>query len=116
MLSEEQSWHTRAQADHTLQVAVQHAWSRLLLVGSTYHQLRAFLTFLRSAARVGWSGHIVNCPAFLGWDAYPYGKHRTAQELFMEECEKLRHYHDDVASVEEGLQYIALWNRTNSAP
>lgn len=107
---EVQSCHTGAQADHVLRYAVQHGWSQLLLVGSTYHQLRAFLTFLRSAQRMRWHGRIVNHPAIVDWDAYPYGKRSTAKVLFEEECAKLQRYRDDVASVEEGLQYFAIWN------
>lgn len=106
ILADDQSINTLDQAKHVLAIAQERLWKKIILVGSAYHQLRAFLTFLYQAKKIGWQGRIINQPAYIDWDARPGGRSKTAQELFQEEIEKLDEYKENVATAEEGIEYF----------
>jgi uncharacterized SAM-binding protein YcdF (DUF218 family) len=57
------SQHTWDQAIAVLRLAAAHGWRRILLVASHYHQFRAYLTFLKAAAKLESAVEIVNAPA-----------------------------------------------------
>ena len=107
MMIDDASYHTRDQATHVIAMAQQRHWERFLLVASPHHQLRAFLTFLRRAGEVGWSGRLVNQSAALAWDDIPSERDRTARELFQDECSKLAHYAQHVSMVGDGLSHLS---------
>ncbi|MDO8435349.1 MAG: GNAT family N-acetyltransferase [bacterium] len=98
--------HTRDQAVRVLSLARQQGWNRIILVGARHHQLRAFLTFLRHAQEIGWSGRIMNQPALTDWDTIPDGGTQTTRELFEREIEKMAQYREHVTSTAEGLLYM----------
>lgn len=45
---ESDSLHTKQQADEIIRLCIEKNWKRIILVGSHYHQYRAYLTFLKS--------------------------------------------------------------------
>lgn len=106
ILVDDQSINTLDQAQHVVAIAQERLWKKILLVGSTYHQLRVFLTFLKQARVQGWQGRIINQPAHIDWEAKPSGRSKTAQELFQEETEKAEKYKENIATVEKGIEYF----------
>jgi len=108
VLVDDQSINTLDQATHVVASAKAQGWRAILLVGSTHHQLRAFLTFLHQLRAQAWNGRIINQPAHIEWDARPGGRRRTTGEAFQDEIKKLEKYKDSVATVEEGLRYFNL--------
>lgn len=106
ILVENQSMNTREQAEHTIDFASAEGWKTILLVASPYHQLRAFLTFLKYTQEAGWPGRIVNQPADLAWDSIPSGRDLAAREYLSLEIKKINAYREDVASFEEGITYL----------
>jgi RimJ/RimL family protein N-acetyltransferase len=106
IIVEDQSMNTRDQAVNILSMAIKKDWQTLLLVGSTDHQLRAFLTFLKRANEIKWNGKIVNQPAELGMELTPGGRSETVAQILNSEIAKLNTYQDFVATVQEGLQVL----------
>lgn len=104
---DDQAMNTKDQAEHVIAMAVRYAWCRILLVGSTHHQLRAFLTFLKQAQQQGWNGRIINQTAKQGWNEQVSGRNKTVREAFTEEVEKI-HTYRDLASMTDGLNYFRL--------
>ncbi len=47
LIHEDKSLNTREQAIEICKLALKHNWSRLILVASSEHQYRAYLTFLK---------------------------------------------------------------------
>lgn len=109
ILVEDQSMNTRCQAEHVIDMANANNWNTILLVASPYHQLRAFLTFLKYAAEMGWPGRIRNQPAELAWDSIPSDRQMTARECLSLEMEKIDMYRQHVATYAEGIAYLKTW-------
>ncbi|MBI4449785.1 YdcF family protein [Candidatus Uhrbacteria bacterium] len=101
-----QSLHTRDQAVRVLALAQERGWRTLLLVASPHHQLRAFLTFVKRAEEIGWTGRVVNQPAAIRWDAIPSEQTRTGWELLEMETKKLSDYPSHVASAQVALTHV----------
>ncbi|MBI5728452.1 MAG: GNAT family N-acetyltransferase, partial [Candidatus Magasanikbacteria bacterium] len=112
ILVDDAARNTREQAEYVLELAASHGWHKVMLVGSRYHQARAFLTFLKRAQEIGWSGELLNQGLFQPWFAVPSGQTKTVAELFQEEKEKLIRYRDHVASVAEGAAALEGWLRS----
>lgn len=103
------AFNTRDQALNTLHLAKREGWSKIIIVGSWPHfQFRAFLTFLKTADELSWSGKIINQPAVIAEDKAPSGREKTAKEILAEEAAKLEKYKVHVASVEVGIRYLLL--------
>lgn len=98
--------NTRDQAEHIFKIAKDKKWSKLILVGSSYYQPRAFLTFLKEAKKIDWFGKIINQPAIIDWNIKPAGRDKIAKIIFKEEFEKIKKYKKDVVTVLDGLKYI----------
>ncbi len=98
---------TRDQSETVIRVAKQSGWSKMLLVGSTHHQLRSFLMFLHQARVQGWEGRIINQPVSIDWNTRPSGRTKTTGEAFAEEVEKIQTYTHSIASLEEGIAYFS---------
>lgn len=103
---DDNAMNTYDQAVNTLSLAQQSGWKSLLLVGSTHHQLRPFLTFLHEAVEIGWKGKIINQTAHLDADTIPSGRNQTVAEIFLEEVQKINLYKDHVATPDKGLDYF----------
>lgn len=100
------SFHARDQAVRVLDLAVEHTWRTVLLVGSPHHQLRAFLTFCQRAEEVAWDGYFVNQPVVCDWDAVPSERTQPAREAFQEEVDKLSRYRAHIATPHAATAYI----------
>src|SRR3989338_2619752 len=106
IMIDDQAKNTHEQAVNTLNFARKNSWRRILLVGSIHHQLRPFLTFLRRAKEINWSGRIINQPAYLEHNVIPSGRDQTVAEILCEEFKKINQYQEHVASLAEGLYYF----------
>jgi len=104
IIVEQRSMNTREQAVNVLALAKNNNWKIILLVGSTYHQIRPFLTFLKRAKEIGWHGVIINQPALLNNDDIPGGREKTVQEYLIEEIAKIKRYSKHVVDIDEGLR------------
>ncbi len=103
---DDQSMNTRDQAKSIANNALKANWKSVILVASTHHQLRAFLTLLHQASIVGWHGKITNQPKHHDWDEVPSGRTMSSGEAYKEELVKIEKYSDDLASIEEGIRYF----------
>ncbi|MDO8626799.1 MAG: YdcF family protein [Candidatus Magasanikbacteria bacterium] len=98
--------NTREQAEHVIQLAKKNDWRQLILVGSIYYQMRAFLTFLKYAKESDWTGRILNQMAKIKWDDVPSGRQQTARTYFLVDKKKIEQYRAHVAPVAEGIAYL----------
>ena len=108
LILDNQSFNTYDQAVQVIGIAKEREWQAILLVGSTHHQLRAFLTFLHQARLQEWKGKMINQPAHIEWDAKPSGRSKTTRVAFQDEIKKLEKYRDSVAAVDQGLRYFRI--------
>jgi uncharacterized SAM-binding protein YcdF (DUF218 family) len=110
IIADENSMNTKEQAEHIIRLAKDNGWKKIILVGSLYYQPRAFLTFLKQTTVANWAGEIINQPAILAENQIPGGRDKSVRELFNEEIEKIKKYtqQGDLASVEEGIEYLEL--------
>lgn len=97
---DERSMNTREQAANTIRRAKEKGWSRILVVTSPYHVLRAYLTFLKQIQEQDWEGEITMQTADLSWESVPGGREKTAREMLKEEMEKIKQYQADFAARE----------------
>lgn len=110
IVADDQSMNTLEQAMHVVAMAKKQDWQSILLVGSTHHQLRAFLTFLHQTRVQGWQGRIINQPAVIPWGVKPSGRKKTTHEAFQDELVKVQEYGGSLASIEDGLSYLQQLN------
>ncbi|MFH1451233.1 MAG: YdcF family protein [bacterium] len=103
---DDQSMNTLDQAVNVIKLAKARNWQSLIVVTSPYHLLRAYLTFVGQATRGGWPGHLFFQVATLDWSKVPSGRERTAREMLVIEMKKMRQYQNDMATIEEGLNYF----------
>lgn len=106
IIIDDQSLNTNDQAKNTIALAKKNIWSSILLVGSSYHQPRAFLTFLYYSKKNKWLGTIVNQPFFVGKDAMPGGRKEISEKLFKKEIHKIEIYKKNLSTVTAGIRYI----------
>jgi uncharacterized SAM-binding protein YcdF (DUF218 family) len=106
IIVENKSFNTKDQAKNVLKLIQQRKWKKIILVTSSYHQLRALLTFLKMAKKIRWKGVIINQPVKISWEKIPSGRKKKCKELFMEEIEKIKKYQNDVADVEDAILYM----------
>lgn len=107
IIIDDSSMNTKEQAKFTINFAKQNGYNRLLLVGSSYYQPRAFLTFLKEATDQSFDGVVINQAVTITDDKIPGGRGKTAGELRKEEIFKIKKYCSDVASVNEGIKYLS---------
>jgi len=106
LLIDDGAMNTNEQAKHVLKMAKRKKWRRLILVGSSYYQPRAFLTFLKQAKIIKWGGEIINQPAVITWDKKPAGRNKLSKLLFNEEFQKIKKYKKDLFSISGGIKYL----------
>lgn len=106
IIVDDSAMNTKDQAEHILKIARRKKWSKLILVGSSFYQPRAFLTFLRQAEKVNWTGRIINQPAFIAWNKKPGGRDKTAKIIFSHELEKIEKYKKDLSTIRQGIKYL----------
>ena len=78
----------------------------MLVVTSSYHLLRAYLTFIKQLIKQGWQGIIIMQITDLSWRAIPGGRSKSAMQMLATEMEKLKKYQKDIATIKEGIEYI----------
>lgn len=98
--------NTKDQAEHILKMAKNKKWSKIILVGSSYYQPRAFLTFLKQAEKIKWFGIIINQPPAVDLNKKPSGRDKSAKILFNGEFEKIKKYKKDLVSIGQGIKYL----------
>ncbi len=106
LIIDDGAMNTKEQAQHILKMAKDEKWSKLLLVGSSYYQPRAFLTFLKQAKNIEWKGKIINQPAIIALNKKPAGRDMTAELLSKQEFEKIKKYKKDLVSIAQGIGYL----------
>lgn len=106
IIIEDKSFNTKDQSENIVLLAKKKRWSSILLVASSYHQPRAFLTFLKSASRLKWKGLIINQPFFIEENKIPSGKSETTKKLFFKENKKIILYKNDLFNTVGALRYI----------
>lgn len=62
LIHEDKSLHTRQQAVEVIKMAMGNGWKKLVLVASSEHQYRAYLTFLREVIDTGSGIILYNAP------------------------------------------------------
>lgn len=105
ILLENKSQNTRDQAVEVMELISKNGWKRIILVASHYHQLRAFLTFLKSMKEKKLKIEIINAPANnLSWfEQTPWGRRI---DLLEEEFKKIKRYQKHTVSFKEGIRYL----------
>lgn len=106
ILVDNNALNTKEQAEHIIKIAVNKRWSKLIIVGSSYYQPRAFLTFFKQAEKLKWVGRIINQPVIIDWRKKPSGRDKVASLLFKEEFKKINKYKKDLAPIERGIKYL----------
>jgi len=106
IIVDDKSMNTKDQAEQVFKLAKKRSWLRLILVGSSYYQPRAFLTFLKQSERMKWPGRIINQPALIPWDKKLAGGDKSAKIIFNQELAKIKKYIKDLATVAQGLKYL----------
>ena len=106
IILDDQSMNSKEQAIHCISLVKQKQWQKILLVGSSFYQPRAFLTFLKEAKSQDYIGKIINQPALIAEQIIPGGRNNTAGELMKSEAEKVKLYTADVVAIEDGIKYI----------
>ncbi len=107
VLLEEASRNTREQAVAIMRLAREHGWGSLIIVGSDYHQYRAFLTFLQAMREASLSLSLYNAPAHLPWfEELGFGKPIALLEGEFERIEQYR-LSGHIASYEDAIDYFS---------
>lgn len=106
LIIDRNSLNTNDQAKYIMNLAKKKKWEKIILVGSSYYQPRAFLTFLKQSEIKKWQGTIINQPALIPWQKKPDGRNKYAWQCFHEETEKIKRYKKDMANIKEGIGYL----------
>lgn len=97
---------TPDQANRIINLAKKKKWKNVLLVGSSFYQPRAFLTFLKEKKMQNWCGQIINQPVLIDKKSVPGGRDKTAGELLADEYHKILKYKKNLAKPSEGIAYL----------
>lgn len=105
------SMHTQEQAQFLLKLCAEREWKRLLIVATSYHLPRAFLTILKALIDAGKAQEIrlIPAPACAPWWEAPAGLETHRVDLLADEFQKIERYGEHVASFAQGLDYLAFW-------
>jgi uncharacterized SAM-binding protein YcdF (DUF218 family) len=108
LIHESASTNTKEQANNILNLAVVNRWSSIILVGTHYHQYRAYLTFVQNLVDNNLEKQIklYNSPVTASWfESNIWG---TRYELIQQEFNRIETYKDmgHIASYETAINYI----------
>ncbi len=106
IIIDDDSMNTLEQAINIFKIIQNKKWKKIILVGSSYYQPRAFLTFLKQADNINWDGLIINQPALIDWNKKPSGRDKIAKSLFLDEYKKTKKYKNDLFSINKGIKYF----------
>lgn len=106
IIHESRSLNTREQAIEIMKICQQKHWHKIILVGSHYHQYRAYLTFLKAMKEFNLELVIYNAPAqHLEWfSANDWG---SRYDLLMDEFSKIENYtrFGHLVTFDEAIEY-----------
>lgn len=106
LIHESKSLNTREQAIEVIKLAIQKKWEKIILVASSEHQYRAYLTFLRVIIDSGKNIVVYNAPERnLTWFTDdPWGKRIERLDA---EFQRIEHYYKlkHLATFEEVIEY-----------
>lgn len=113
MIIEDKSQHTREQAVNVMALAKKNKWKKIIVVASHYHQLRAFLAFLKAMQEAKLKLQIINAPA-RGLPWFENNKWGKRIDLLEPEFEKIKHYlkSGHLALLAQGIKY-QQWKEKN---
>ncbi|KKS34900.1 MAG: hypothetical protein UU95_C0007G0037 [Parcubacteria group bacterium GW2011_GWC2_42_12] len=107
VILEEKSLNSYEQGVEVMKIIKEKKWQKIILVASHFHQIRAYLTFLKTMKKAGLKVQIFNAPAReISWfDVISLGKSRL--ELLKDEFDKIEDYSrkGDVVSIKESIEY-----------
>lgn len=104
IIVEGSSQNTRDQAMEVIRLAKQKKWKKLILVGSHFHQFRAFLTFLKAMEEQHYKIQIFNIPMRnISW--FKKDHPITRLTLLHQEFEKIKEYKNHVVSFQKAIEY-----------
>lgn len=108
IIIDDRAMNTQEQAEHIIKMAKESRWKNIILVGSSYYQPRAFLTFLKKSKERNWKGRIINQSVGMEASVIPGGRNKTAGELIEEESIKIVKYKNNVVDLESGIKYLKI--------
>ena len=82
IIIEPNSQNTREQAEEVMKIVKENNWKRIILVASQFHQLRAYLTFLKAMKDANMKIVIINAPV----------GDKSRKKLLEEEFKKIKEY------------------------
>lgn len=106
LLWEDKSQNTKEQAENIMALAREKNWKKIILVASQYHQLRAYLTFLKAMNKAQLEIQIINAPAGdLPWFSQNDWGRRI--DILESEFKRIEIYGEkgDLASFAEAIEY-----------
>lgn len=106
IFTDDKAMNTKEQSENIIDLAKVEKWQRIILVGSSFYQPRAFLTFLKQAKKIDWRGEIINQPVFLDLEDIPGGQDKKVKRIIKDEINKIKKYKDDLIDIKEGLRYL----------
>jgi uncharacterized SAM-binding protein YcdF (DUF218 family) len=93
IITEEESLHTRENAEHVLEILKQHNMNRIILVTSPFHQLRTYLTFAKVFQP--YDIKIINYYAETGeWHPMTWFFSASHRKLVKSEMERIKAYRE----------------------
>ncbi len=96
IVMDDKALNTLGQAVNVIKMAKEKKWKKLIVVTSSYHLLRAYLTFVKQLMEQDWHGDIIMQTADLDWQ----------MKMLNIEMEKLKKYQKDIATIKQGIKYI----------
>lgn len=107
IIIESNSFNTYDQSVNVCRLAKINKWRKIIVVGSYPHyQARYFLTFIKGAKEVAWTGKIINQFVIILDNKKPGGRSQAAIELLPEEFEKIKKYKKNLVSISQGIKYL----------
>lgn len=108
ILIDDKSFNTKEQSVNILKLAQVQGWQKIIIVGSSYYQPRAWLTFVKTAQELNYQGKIISQAVLLDSGTVPGGRIETAGQLLEMESAKTETYQakGDLATYEEAEDYL----------
>ncbi len=107
IILEENSQNTHEQGREVMKIAKKNKWKRIILIASHFHQLRAYLTFLKAMKDLGLKIQILNAPSRgLPWFRKT-SLGSTRLQLLEEEFKKINKYikKGHLVTISEAINY-----------
>lgn len=120
VILEPASLNARDQAINVVKMAKENGWKRLVLVASTWHQPRLFLTFVKQLHVQGAEDiELINQSEMrFPLDRQIPGRGKNTLEMIREDLWRITKYIENgsVVPAEDGLRYMGSWPKKEFAP